>query len=282
VQYEYNEIGQVVDKKLHNVSGTTYLQSIDYRYNIRGWLRSINNAQLSVNGDNDDANDYFGMEIIRNTAESGLSNTLYYNGNISALKWKGPGGASGSSGQRSYKYAYDKSDRLKTATFQGHNGTSWTAETNTLNESMGYDANGNILTLQRSQNLRGFTIVNNLPQITATQETIDNLSYTYATGASNRITKLEDAVAAGPVGDKGFKNGVNTTTEFTYATDGSLTADNNKGISSIAYNILGKPRTTTFTDGRTIGYTYDASGNKLKMVVTQGTSTTTDYVNGFV
>jgi RHS repeat-associated protein len=62
-----------------------------------------------------------------------------------------------------------------------------------------------------------------------------------------------------------------------------LTADLNKGISTIAYNYLGKPSKITFSDGRVIDYTYDAAGTKLKMVVTQGgNTTTTDYVGSFV
>ena len=46
VQNEYNEIGQLVDKKLHSTDGTNFKQSIDHRYNIRGWLTSINNSKL--------------------------------------------------------------------------------------------------------------------------------------------------------------------------------------------------------------------------------------------
>ncbi len=82
-QYEYNELGQMVDKKLHNTIGTNFLQSVDFRYTINGQLQSINNAQLDINtATNDESNDYFGMEMLYNTAESGLGNTAYYNGNI--------------------------------------------------------------------------------------------------------------------------------------------------------------------------------------------------------
>lgn len=97
VALEYNELGQLVDKKIHSTdAGTTFLQSMDQRYNIRGWLKSINNAQLNSDGGatNDDTNDYFGMEMLFNTTESGLVDTIFYNGNISAIKWKGPGGDS--------------------------------------------------------------------------------------------------------------------------------------------------------------------------------------------
>lgn len=62
----YNEIGQLIDKKLHSTAAdaSDARQSVDYRYNIRGWLTSINNATLS-NDDiaNDDANDFFGMNL---------------------------------------------------------------------------------------------------------------------------------------------------------------------------------------------------------------------------
>ena len=69
------------------------------------------------------------------------------------------------------------------------------------------------------------------------------------------------------------------------STDGSQTKDDNKGISSITYNVLGKPLVVTFsgTPTKTITYTYDAAGNKLKMVtLANSVTTTTDYVGGFV
>jgi hypothetical protein len=45
----YNEIGQLIDKKLHKAGSYDYLQSIDYTYNIRGWLTSINNLTTHLN-----------------------------------------------------------------------------------------------------------------------------------------------------------------------------------------------------------------------------------------
>lgn len=61
---KYNELGQLIDKSL-GVKNNVPLQSIDYRYNIRGWLTSINNSGLNNDGIlNDDANDVFGMELL--------------------------------------------------------------------------------------------------------------------------------------------------------------------------------------------------------------------------
>jgi RHS repeat-associated protein len=118
--------------------------------------------------------------------------------------------------------------------------------------------------------------------VTNTTQTIDNLTYTYKnSGKENQLLKVEDAALTA-----GFNNGtVNGSAEYTYSSDGSMTKDDNKGISTILYNALGKPRQVTFTDGRTIAYTYAADGSKLKMVVTITTPasvTTTDYANGFV
>ncbi|MCZ8072391.1 MAG: DUF6443 domain-containing protein, partial [Cytophagales bacterium] len=278
-QYEYNALGQLVDKKLHDVGGGNFLQSVDYRYNIRGWLRSINGSQLTVTGDNDDTNDYFGMELLYNTVESGLGNSQYFNGNISAVKWKGLG-TTGAIDQRSYRYGYDKSDRLKTATFQAHSGTAWTREVNTLDEAVTYDHNGNIKTLTRNQNNRGLSgaTVTNAPI------TVDNLTYTYASNL-NRLTKVEDAIAT-ITGVNDFKNAVNVATEYTYTTAGDLNADQNKGITSTTYNVLGKPRQITFNNNRRLDYFYDAAGNKTKVQVWTGSplvlTSTTDYVGGFV
>jgi RHS repeat-associated protein len=58
---QYNELGQLVDKKLHSANGAAAKQSIDHRYNIRGWLTSINDAALTIDGT--DPKDYFGMEL---------------------------------------------------------------------------------------------------------------------------------------------------------------------------------------------------------------------------
>lgn len=69
---KYNELGQLVDKKIHSTdSGIQYLQSIDYRYNIRGWLTHINNPDLgnipgtspTIDDPGTEKPDAFGMQI---------------------------------------------------------------------------------------------------------------------------------------------------------------------------------------------------------------------------
>jgi hypothetical protein len=42
-------LGQLIGKKVGNTVGSTPLQEVDYYYNIRGWLKSINDiAELGT------------------------------------------------------------------------------------------------------------------------------------------------------------------------------------------------------------------------------------------
>jgi hypothetical protein len=45
--FEYNALGQLIAKNIHSEDiGNTFWQSIDYKYNIRGWLTKINDSNL--------------------------------------------------------------------------------------------------------------------------------------------------------------------------------------------------------------------------------------------
>lgn len=280
VNYTYNELGQLVDKKLHKTGTNTYLQSVDYRYTIRGQLKSINNSQLNVDNSNDDTNDYFGMELLYSDTDAALSNTALYNGNASAIKWKALGMGSNASGQRSYTFAYDKTGQLKTASYKAHNGTNWSAEAGAQDETMAYDLNGNIRKLVRHQ--RKYQWLNLIASYKT--ETIDSLIYTYSTTFGDRLLKVEEAATANPLA--GFNNGsTGSSTDYTYDNNGNLTADQNKTITSITYNYLNKPATILFTDGRKVEYVYDGSGTKLTMKTYKAGAvlkTTTQYVGSFL
>jgi len=257
------------------IANANSLQSIDYRYNIRGWLTSINNSELRNDSGttNDDGNDLFGIELDYANSVAGLGNTPFYNGNISAVRWKSPFTTPGSEDVRSYKYAYDKSDRLKSATYQKKGTSTWDRELNALNEVISYDANGNILTMQRNRIARALSAFSSV----VSAFTFDNLSYTYASGSGNQLTKVEDSANA-----EGFANNSTAATEYTYDTNGSLLTDLNKGLSGVVYNALGKPQQMV-VNGKTLTYLYDGAGNKLRVTVNQGsTSIATDYVGGFV
>ena len=71
----YNEIGQLINKKVGN-----NLQNIDYTYNIRGWLTGINEpANLGTK--------LFGYKIKYNNPANASVALARYNGNISEVDW---------------------------------------------------------------------------------------------------------------------------------------------------------------------------------------------------
>lgn len=269
--YEYNEIGQLVDKKLHSTNGGgSYLQSVDYRYNIRGQLTSINNSELSVDSRNDDANDVFGMELLYEQSDGGIGNTGYYNGMVSAVKWKtnAPGVTSGN--ERSYRFNYDALLRLTAANYADRQaGNGWGNIGAFDEKNIGYDLNGNILSLQRNAILNG--------SITA----VDDLNYSYD---GNRLANVSDG-AGGSYNVFGFKNLTGSGDPYIYADNGNLTTDTKKGL-TLAYNILNRTERITINtaSGRYIDYTYDAGGAIIrKQAVDNGSLVkTTDYIEGFV
>jgi hypothetical protein len=245
-QNEYNELGQPVDKNLHVVNSVPK-QSVDYRYNIRGWLTSINNAQLSSsnNGDtNNDSDDLFGMELSYNTS-AGIGNDLLYNGNISAVKWSNGLGLS-SVKEKGYVYSYDAMNRLTSAVFK-EKASSWTSGIGKFEEgNLTYDLNGNILSLSRYDH-RGMA----LP--------MDNLTYNYGSGTS-RSNKLLGVTDAGD-DNAGFREIDSSFEDYIYDANGNMVTDFNKQPGNVAVNesfdsgsanwvlVTNQPTRITFNNG---------------------------------
>jgi RHS repeat-associated protein len=272
-QNEYNELGQLVDKKLHSAdNGSTFKQSVDYRYNIRGWLTSMNDASLTSTGPtNDDTGDLFGMNLLYNTTESGLSNTPLHNGNISAIAWSHHQGL-GTVKQNGHVYGYDPMNRLQGSIFK-EKSSAWSAPANSALAETGfeYDLNGNIKKLQRNDR--------------RASGLMDDLAYDYGAGG-NQLKWVKDHGDA----NAGFIDGNPALApDYTYDANGNMTRDLNKGIgtsladgaNTIAYNHLNLPETVT-KGGNHVRYIYDAGGRKLAQVSTYGTAQKqTDYSGEF-
>ena len=242
--YAYDNLGRLQSKSLHG-SATNKLT---YAYNVRGWLTGISGSKFTQN-------------LYYNTG----TGTAKYNGSISSMTWK----AGNESTIRGYKFTYDGLSRLMNATYGETAGIN--TNTNRFSENVtGYDKNGNIKTLQRY----GQTAA-------SSYGLIDNLTFTLG---GNQLSRVDDAAAASAYnGGFEFKDGVKQANEYTYDSNGNLTKDLNKGISTITYNVLNLPNMVTFSDGSTIAYTYGADGTKLKTVHKTGsTTTTTDYCGNVV
>ncbi|MGN8055121.1 DUF6443 domain-containing protein [Pedobacter sp. 22163] len=268
--YEYNAIGQLIDRKLHSTNGGgSYLQSVDYRYNIQGGLTSINNSSLGVDDQNDENNDVFGMELFYNQGDAGIGSSGLFNGMISAVKWKvnAPGVAMGN--ERSYRFTYDKLSRLNAAVYAERNGGGWNNNGAFDEKNISYDLNGNILTLQRNAILNG--------NIAA----VDDLNYSYD---GNRLSNVSDGLG-GAYGLFGVKNLTGSGEGYEYDASGNMTGDAKKGI-SLGYNVLNRTDRVTISsaNGRYIDYTYEAGGGLIRKQAFDNYNLvkTTDYIGGFV
>ena len=264
----YDELGQLIGKDIGGGSRIFPLQKVNYSYNIRGWLKRINDIINLAHYS--DPIDLFAFKINYNDPDGSESNAgdPLYNGNISQTSWR----TSTDNVLRRYRYGYDSMNRLSSAVYQkpGHTISS----TNMYNESMSYDKNGNIQALQRNGDLDavGYSV-----------NQIDQLTYSYDGYKKNQLMKVTDNTN----NPKGFKDdssgwGSDTTDDYSYDANGNMLSDENKNITGIAYNHLNLPTQIQFGTINKIEYLYDATGRKKRKVVTAGTNiTTTDYLDGF-
>ncbi|WP_281986990.1 RHS repeat-associated core domain-containing protein [Aquimarina aggregata] len=237
----YDALGQLIKK---TVGGG--LQDVNYSYNVRGWMTGINDVNTL-------GTDLFSFKINYNTTEHGAKGL--YNGKISETEWR----TANDNIKRWYSYDFDAFDRIL-------NATSGTGNYNLSNVK--YDKIGNILSLNRKGHIN--SAANSFGDM-------DKLVYTYDIGS--KLLKVSDN------GNKtiGFMDGSNINDDFAYNANGAIIFDRNKGITNITYNHLDLPIEIKFnnSNSKKINYVYDASGKKLKKIVTDGnTITTKEYTQG--
>ncbi|MDC8102346.1 DUF6443 domain-containing protein [Chryseobacterium rhizosphaerae] len=268
----YNELSQLSNKKVGN-----NLQSIDYTYNIRGWMTDINKDQMAVP---DLSGKLFSYKIKYNQRE-GIENpdqTLFpgknvkanYNGNISEVDWRTVEslGANPPTTPKRYGYAYDTLNRLSAGYYQNPNNPYSKEHT----ESLEYDLNGNIQKLYRTA-----AAINTIPNV------IDNLVYTYTSG--NQVSKITDNGNSA-----GYEGGGKP---IEYDQNGNMRLMLDKNISNINYNYLNLPNNIVYGfgfDGGIHQYLYRADGVKLQKKIPMSecgiincytVTDTSDYLDGF-
>lgn len=282
--YTYDEYGKLTAKILapgYTGSGKTSMETLNYSYNIQGWLTGINQAYALDQNIYDQWNDFFGIYLGYDNRDDQF-NAAQYNGSITGAIWK----SQGDNSMRRYDYSYDNMGRLTAAAFlqRATPADNWLNSAVDLSEVISYaDKNGNIQTMQRKGLVPGMT----------GGVQIDNLAYTYGTTAdpnSNQLMRVDELASFSGNGQlNDFKDGSNAagTPDYAYDVNGNLSQDQNKGITSIAYNYLNKPYSVTIAGKMTIAYTYDATGTKLTktvtdLTVTPNVTTTTSYDDEFV
>ena len=237
--YEYYAHGPLKRMML----GEDKIQGIDYTYTIEGYLKSINQVELASKDPGSDGygtslylKDEFAMELGYyqgdydrngvamgaqgvNTVTPGVHGQSLFNGNISSWMYQTRSEADLSLGNpmdgiKLNMYRYDRLNRLKSNDFHLNQNGNWTAPKN-YEEAFSYDANGNILTANRT----AYDADGRL--------TIDALTYNYAsTGTlNNRLLSVNDAIATpsgSTVGDLSNQTNANN---YLYDGDGNLIID---------------------------------------------------------
>lgn len=277
----YNEIGQLVKKQIH-IAGEANMgmQTIDYRYNERGWLTKINNADLVDDGDNLEHWDVFGEELVYHEQNRYHSTVMdmrpQYNGNIAAIKWKtNPANEDGDASTmkgHSYVFRYDQLGQMLGAFYASSSDTyidNYSYSVNHWDEKVSYDANGNIRQIRHTRGLSpdGEALSGAL--------VIDNLMNQYAIHSNKLISSDDSSLDSWEGSFTHFIDGVSDETEYIYDAEARVVTDHNKGV-TFEYNHLDLVHRVS--DGtEQVEITWDATGRKLKM---EDNAQSTYYFNG--
>jgi RHS repeat-associated protein len=269
-QNEYDAQGQLKKKKL----GAIPLDSLQYDYNIRGWMLGMNRTYVK---DTTSTDHWFGFDLgydktsFTVNGSSKSYTAAQFNGNIGGMLWR----STGDDILRKYDFTYDAANRFISADFNQLNSNSFSkaAGIDFSVSGMSYDANGNILNMNQKGWKLGGSVM------------IDSLLYSYNSN-SNKLNYVSDLSndTTSRLGDfKEYPSFINQ--DYNYDGNGSLTRDANKRIDTIIYNHLNLPDSIHVTGKGGIKYVYDAGGNKLKKIITEGAKVTTtlyligNYVN---
>ncbi|MBS1520705.1 MAG: hypothetical protein JST50_06905 [Bacteroidetes bacterium] len=240
-QVDYNELGQVLAKRLHSTDSLNFYQNIAYTYNERGWLLT-SSAPL------------FAMNLYYNTS-AGIK---AWNGDIKYQYWGTPSTVM----NQHFAYDMDAQDRLL-------------AGSSTINydEYPIYDMNGNITALNRGVGPTTYTNTDQLlynyldvnGNYTNQLQSVNDLNAnTYTTGLPGGVTKYTYDGNGNLLTQRNQNSNTQQDKTYTY---------NLLNLPKIITANTGLTTSTTLT------YIYDAAGNKLRRTST-GLSDVTDYISG--
>lgn len=172
-----------------------------------------------------------------------------FNGNISywmSNVWSGndPAKAGNPMEMKMNIYRYDKLNRLKASDFKRFDNTlsQWTNDGSTYDENFTYDANGNIINLERF----GYnnTATSQSYGNSADNYLFDNMLYRYNSGANrnNRLLYVDDRESddATPTATYGTDIGDQAANNYVYDAEGNLVQDVSEGLLEIKWNVINK------------------------------------------
>ena len=233
--------------RLAHVGKPSAVGAENYTYNVRNWETEMSSRSLSEH-----------LSYEKDAAKP------CFNGNIARQQWQ----TGNESILRGYDFAYDSLNRLVSSRYG--EGQSLGNNKGRYDETIGkYNANGAIMSLQRNGKLNNGSF-----------GVIDNLTYILD---GNRPMSISDsATSLAYFGSFDFKDNANQDIEYEYNANGSLTRDANKSL-SITYDNCNMPMKMDFGNGKSIQYSFSATGEKLQVKhALSGTISTTDYIGPYV
>ena len=234
---------------------TTGALTTTYSHDVHGWLTKMENSR-------------FVQELLYATGV-----TPCYNGNISAMMWRGADGIT-----RRYDYSYDGMSRLIDACYSESGRTAIPGltiqGTPDYSTSYSYDLNGNPTHIYRKGIVGKYGIGN------TQQWNFDEMDILYPYYRGNQMQYIEDTCLTMPYEGSGdFQDANADTNDYTWDANGNMTKDLNRGITSIQYNLQNMPTRIVYNDRHYEGRTYNSAGQKLRTIhtvfVTSSTSSST-------
>ena len=284
VQNEYDDLGNLKRKKLgqkKNSSGvytSDPIETLDYNYNIRGWLKGINKDYANAVGGSPER--WFGMEL---NYDWGFGINAK-SGNIGGVKWK----SNGDDERRAFGYTYDKINRILGADFSQFGASNYADDAvvkfdmlmgDGQTASSAYDQNGNILAMRQMGLKLG------------SSAEIDIMTYAYYSNTNKLKTVTESGTGATDHKLSDFTDKNINGNDYGYDKNGNMISDLNKRLvgtadldqtsGAIDYNHLNLPykirvkKDDGTTDKGDIVYIYDATGAKLEKRVNEITTPST-------
>ena len=214
--------------ELGRISGKSIdggLTHAKYRYNLQGWITRIEDVDFVQN--------LYYESLMGNYGK------VRYNGNISAMNWTYR--TDTDTIVNGYRFTYDAHDRLASA----YSVTGSDFSSGRYHVEYEYDKHGNMVNLYRNGGKGGM---------------IDEMNWSYE---GNRVVEITDMVGEqGRYDMKEYRDYNHNGLDYFYDSNGNMTADLDRDIVAIRYNLLNLPDTVQFRNGSAIVNYYTADGKR--------------------
>lgn len=214
--------------ELGRISGKSIdggLTHAKYRYNLQGWITRIEDVDFVQN--------LYYESLMGNYGK------VRYNGNISAMNWTYR--TDTDTIVNGYRFTYDAHDRLASA----YSVTGSDFSSGRYHVEYEYDKHGNMVNLYRNGGRGGM---------------IDEMNWSYE---GNRVVEITDMMGEqGRYDMKEYRDYNYNGLDYFYDSNGNMTADLDRDIVAIRYNLLNQPDTVQFRNGSAIVNYYTADGKR--------------------